>query len=124
MSFNFVDGSGGFPILFAIVPIFIFIVFAIMIIMLLSKAIKYGVDKTKDVESVHAIVLSKRQQVWGERTHTYYFATFELTGGQRVEFSIPDSKIGYLVEGDEGTLTYQGKLFVGFSRQIQTASII
>lgn len=42
---------------------------------------------------------------------------FELANGSRVELAIKDPKIyGVMVEGDCGTLKYQGKKFVSFER--------
>jgi len=42
---------------------------------------------------------------------------FELTNGSRIELAIKDSTaFGVMVEGDFGTLKYQGKKFVSFER--------
>ena len=42
---------------------------------------------------------------------------FELANGSRVELAIKDPRIyGVMVEGDCGTLKYQGKKFVSFER--------
>ena len=42
---------------------------------------------------------------------------FELANGSRVELAIKDpNTYGIMVEGDRGTLKYQGKKFVGFER--------
>lgn len=42
---------------------------------------------------------------------------FELANGSRVELAIKDpTTYGIMVEGDCGTLKYQGKKFVGFER--------
>ena len=35
---------------------------------------------------------------------------------KRMELSIPDRDYGYLVEGDRGSLTFQGTRFLSFSR--------
>lgn len=44
-------------------------------------------------------------------------AVFELTDGNRLEFAIKDPDVfGVMIEGDFGTLWYQGKKFVGFVR--------
>lgn len=114
-------GFGGFDIMFSIVPIFIGIVFIFVFGTLIFRAINYGAQKSKPEQTSGAQVLSKRQHVWGEHSHTNYYATFELDNGERVEYLIPDKQIGFLVEGDVGRLTYQGTLFVGFSRQTNYA---
>lgn len=42
---------------------------------------------------------------------------FELANGSRIELAIKDpNTYGIMVEGDRGTLKYQGKKFVGFER--------
>ena len=42
---------------------------------------------------------------------------FELANGSRVELAIKDAQqYGIMIEGDCGTLTYQGKKFVSFER--------
>ena len=42
---------------------------------------------------------------------------FEMANGSRVELTIKDpNTYGIMVEGDRGTLKYQGKKFVGFER--------
>ena len=44
---------------------------------------------------------------------------FELTNGSRIELAIKDQNMyGIMVEGDHGTLKYQGKKFVSFERGI------
>ena len=47
---------------------------------------------------------------------TRYFATFEVESGDRMELTVPENEYGYLIEGDEGTLTFQGNLFLSFTR--------
>lgn len=113
------SGPGfGFNIMFSIVPIFIAIIFIVVIVTILKQVINRGVQKTKPVQSSGAKVISKRNHVWGEHSRTSYYATFELEDGQRIEYNIPSNKIGYIVEGDIGQLTFQGTLFVDFNRQV------
>jgi len=47
---------------------------------------------------------------------TAYYATFELVPGNRLELSLSGKQYGMLVEGDTGTLTYQGRRYHGFLR--------
>ena len=47
---------------------------------------------------------------------TWYYATFQVESGDRMELSIPDRDYGYLVEGDRGSLAFQGTRFLSFSR--------
>ncbi len=44
---------------------------------------------------------------------------FELANGSRVELAIKDpNTYGIMVEGDSGTLKYQGKKFIEFERNV------
>lgn len=50
-------------------------------------------------------------------SHTTYYATFEVQSGDRMEFQMDGSEYGMLVEGDEGSLTFQGTRYQGFVRR-------
>jgi len=106
-------------IMFRIVPIMVAIIFVLVFAIMISRVVNYGKQKTKAEESKSAKVVSKRQHIWGDRSHTNHYATFELEDGERVEYLVPSNKIGYIVEGDYGILTHQGSLFVQFSRQAE-----
>jgi len=46
-----------------------------------------------------------------------YMVVFELADGSRIELAIKDAATyGILIEGDCGTLKYQGKKFISFER--------
>jgi len=113
--------SPGF--MFSVVPTFISIIFIIVIGTILVRLFNFGKQKTKPKETVGARIISKRQHVWSRNNNssmggsrTTYYATFELESGNRVEYMVPSNQIGILAEGDVGTLTHQGTLFVEFSR--------
>ena len=73
---------------------------------------------------MQATVVSKRMDVTHHHdagTHmnhstTRYYATFQVESGDRMELSIPDCDYGYLVEGDRGSLAFQGTRFLRFDR--------
>ena len=50
-------------------------------------------------------------------TSTNYYVTFQLASGDRMEFHIPDTEYGFLVEGDKGNLSFQGTRYLGFERE-------
>ena len=61
----------------------------------------------------------KRQTEHSRRhasSRTYYYATFQVESGDRMELEVPDMEYGLLVEGDRGRLTFQGTRFQGFRR--------
>ena len=47
---------------------------------------------------------------------TTCYVTFEVRGGERLEFAVPGAEYGQLAEGDRGELTFQGTRYVGFVR--------
>ena len=46
-----------------------------------------------------------------------YYVTFEVDSGDRIEFSMSGSEYGMLIEGDAGTLNFQGTRYLGFERK-------
>lgn len=49
-------------------------------------------------------------------TRTSYEVTFQLSGGERKTFTVERAVYELLLEGDYGTLTYQGPKYIGFER--------
>jgi hypothetical protein len=126
---------GGF--MFQIVPIFIGIIFVIVIGGILFSVFK-GIGQWQKNEqspklSVPAMVKSKRADVSGRSnilhqqdndhhhtssTHTRYFVTFEFESGDRSEFHISGKEYGLLSEDDIGMFTFQGTRYLDFERKI------
>ena len=48
---------------------------------------------------------------------TSYYVTFEVESGDRMELRVPRNEFGLLVEGDMGTLSFQGTRYLGFERK-------
>lgn len=73
--------------------------------------------------SVDATVVAKRSHHshhhHGHGVHhsTSYHVTFEVQSGDRMELRVMASEFGMLVEGDFGTLTFQGTRYLGFDRK-------
>lgn len=122
---SFLFGTLITNMMFTLVPLFIFVIFIIMIITLIKRGIHYSVNKTKPQVPIRAKVVAKRTNVshhnhvgnnMHSSSHTTYYTTFELENGERMELHIPHNQFGFLVEGDEGTLTIQGDMFISFKR--------
>ena len=47
---------------------------------------------------------------------TFYYVTFQVDSGDRMEFCIPCDEFGLLIEGDRGRLTFKGTRYVSFER--------
>lgn len=106
--------------MFDIFPIFFLLMFGLVFGMIVSTLVKNAKQERKNDSSprltVEATVVTKRTHVWGKRSHTVYYATFQVASGDRMELEIPYDRFGYLVEGDRGRLTFQGTRFLSFER--------
>lgn len=110
--------GGGFEVLF-------FVIFALVIGIFLFTLIRGAAQWHKNNESprltVNASVVSRRTEVSGgggdTMASTWYYATFEVESGDRMEFAVSGREYGLLAEGDGGRLTFQGTRFLGFERQ-------
>ena len=49
-------------------------------------------------------------------TSTFYYVTFQVDSGDRMELTVGGADYGQLVEGDRGKLTFQGTRYLGFQR--------
>ena len=114
-----------------ILSIMFFVVFFLAIGMILSSVVKSFAQKRKDDQSprltVDTVVVGKREEVSTHHHHTgsgvyhthrstTYYVTFEVESGDRMELEIPQEEVGYMLEGDRGKLTFQGRRFLVFER--------
>ena len=110
-----------FGIMGAIFPILFLGVFGLVFGMIISTLVKNSKQERKNDASPRlssdATIVTKRTHVWGDHSHTDYYATFQFESGDRLELKIPRDRFGYLVEGDKGKLHFQGTRFLDFQRQ-------
>lgn len=110
-----------FGIISIFFPIMFIAVFGIIIgtiVSTLSKNAKQArTNNASPRLTSQATVVTKRTHVWGDHSHTDYYATFQFESGDRLELEIPRDRFGYLVEGDTGKLHFQGTRFLDFERQ-------
>ena len=106
-------GFGLFQILFLLM-------FGLVFGTIVSTLVRNGKQNHKNNTSPRltseATVVTKRTKVWGDHSHTVYYATFQFESGDRLELEIPHNRFGYLVEGDKGKLHFQGTRFLEFER--------
>lgn len=108
-------------------PVFVILVFVMIIALPVGLAMGkktnnniYGDDEYRaTTEEKNAKIIAKRSAPHPlSPTVIVNMVVFELENGSRVELAIKDSTTyGIMVEGDCGTLKYQGKKFVGFERK-------
>lgn len=118
--------------MFGAFPVFFLIVFIFMIFLMIFTTVKLASEKRyndkQPVLMVDATVVSKRTQtetytrtdVNGFVTHhdnMFYYVTFQVESGDRMELKMRGEEYGFLSEGDRGRLTFQGTRFLGFERE-------
>lgn len=108
--------------------ILFFVMFALVMGVIIYTLVSHVARERKNDRSpritVPASVVAKRTQFSAssrrrEMYHTgrtFYFATFQLESGDRMELSLQGEEYGLLVEGDQGKLTFQGTRFLSFDR--------
>ena len=121
-------GMGAFDsMVFTIAPIFITVVFVLVVGGVILTVVKgigtWNKNNASPRLTVSAEVVTKRTQVSHHHhqdsmlhTSTSYYATFQVESGDRMEFSVSGSEYGMLAEGDQGSLTFQGTRYLGFER--------
>jgi hypothetical protein len=110
-------------LIFKIVPIFIGIIFVIVlgtIITILIKGIStWNKNNQQPRINAKAKVVAKRTSIRGggeTNASNNYFVTFEFESGDRLEFRVTGQEYGQLVEGDIGELQFQGTRYLGYTR--------
>lgn len=122
----------GSDIMFTIIPIIVVVgfvfVFGMIIVRSVQGAKQWNRNNNSPVLTVDAKVAAKRADVSTYHhnagtdnidhmsSSTTYYVTFEVASGDRMEFKVPDSEYGMLVENDFGKLTFQGTRYLGFQR--------
>lgn len=107
-------------IIFGIFPFIFLVMFCFVFGTIMSTVVKNAKQNQQNNNSPRitseAEVVTKRTKVWGDHSHTNYYATFQFESGDRLELEVPHNQFGYLVEGDRGKLTFQGTRFLDFQR--------
>jgi len=132
MGFGYGAFDAGFQIMSIIVPMMFILVIGVFIVNIIKGIGTWNKNNDSPKLTVDATVVSKRMDVshghhasGGDATGTHgfhtsstswYYLTFQVASGDRMEFLVPDTAYGLLVEGDQGGLTFQGTRFLGFQR--------
>ena len=120
----------GFGMGFGIFEILFFIVFGLVLCVFVAAGIsalrQWHSNQRAPRLSVPARVVAKRTRV-GHRggsmhdghahSYTAYYVTFEVESGDRMELQVDGPQSGLMVEGDQGTLSFQGTRFLDFQRR-------
>ena len=122
-------GFSAFNIMFTIMFVLVIGVFIVTIVKGIST---WNENNHSPRLTVTAEVVSKRTDVThhshanaGDMTgahgyhtssSTWYYVTFQVESGDRMEFSVSGSEYGMLADGDKGNLSFQGSRYLSFER--------
>lgn len=119
----------GFGMGFDLFGVMFTLVFVLVIGMFVVTAVKGISQWNKNNHSprltVPATIVAKRTNVSRHHhnngtgihhtTHsTTYYVTFQVESGDRMELPVAGQDYGMLIEGDRGSLTFQGTRYLGF----------
>lgn len=117
----FSGGSGGNLFLIIFMCVFVLVI-GTFIILIIKSLMTWSSNNASPIQSRNCKVVAKRMHVSGgsgdSSASTSYYATFEFEDRSRLELRVGREQFGYIVEGDQGTLTYQGTRFKEFSRPL------
>ena len=118
-------GFGLFQVMFFLV---FFLVIGTFIVTFVKGIGTWNKNNNSPRLTVNALVVAKRTDVSHHHhnhgtgagmhtsTSTYYYVTFEVESGDRMELQMNGSEYGMLAEGDRGHLHFQGTRYLGFDR--------
>ena len=117
--------GGGFEIMFMLM----FLLVAGVIVFTIVRGIgEWNKNNHSPRLTVAATVVTKRTEVTHHHSDTngmghshsttWYYATFQVESGDRMEFAVGGGEYGLLAEGDRGQLSFQGTRYLGFEREV------
>ncbi|WP_279068066.1 MULTISPECIES: DUF2500 domain-containing protein [Catenibacterium] len=109
-----------FDLMFTIVPV---LVIGMFIYVIVSGIGSWHKNNNSPRLSVPVKIVTKRADTMYTHhedmmssSHTTYYVTFEVESGDRIEPVVPSSEYGFMVEGDQRKLTFQGTRYISFDR--------
>lgn len=110
----------GFDLLTALFPFMFIGIFAFVLFIIITALIKGAkqnkINRNSPTLDVAAKAVAKRMAVKGDHSHTYYYVTFEVQSGDRIELPVQGTDYGMIVEGDNGMLRFRGNEFISYTR--------
>ncbi|MFE4709344.1 DUF2500 domain-containing protein [Paenibacillus sp. NPDC056722] len=121
------DPSWMFDFAGTVIPIFLVVMVGIVAISAGRGLLQWSRNNSSPMLTTSAHIVSKRSEIRHQQLQdeggssrtstTYYYLTYELEDGTRMEFKVNGTEYGMSVEGDQGQLSYQGTRYHGFQRQ-------
>lgn len=120
-AFDIGFGAVGIILVMGILSSLVFMGIFIAVIVMIVKDFKK--NNNSPCLTVGAKIVSKRTELSQHRQtdstgtlHTWYYVTFQVESGDRMEFCVGTYEYGLLIEGDTGKLTFQGTRYISFDR--------
>jgi hypothetical protein len=125
---------GRFEFMFTVITVIFFLVIAFIIGVIIynftQKAKQNNSNNHSLLLTVEATVTAKRTDVSNYNhssetdnsidhysSSTWYYVTFQVESGERMELEVTGIEFGLLAEGDQGKLTFQGTRYLGYIRK-------
>ncbi len=114
--------NNSFDMIFMIV---FFIIAGTFLFMIIKGISQWHRNNQSPRLTVKAKVVSKRMDVSSHlhgdnmiaHSTTFYYVTFEVKSGDRLELALKGNDYGMLAENDVGELTFQGTRYISFVRE-------
>lgn len=126
MGFGYNEFDMGFQLFDVMFYLIFFLILGMFIFMIVKGLSTWNKNNQSPRLTVDATVVAKRTDVTHHHhgddmaTHaTWYYATFQVESGDRMEFSVDGMEYGMLAEGDTGKLSFQGTRYLSFERERQ-----
>lgn len=109
----------------SVLPVFFVVVLGIVLLSAGKGILQWNRNNQQPMLTVDSRLVSKRSEmkhtyhqedVASSRSRTFYYMTFEVESGDRLEFAVSGSEFGVCAEGDEGRLSFQGTRYLKFER--------
>jgi hypothetical protein len=115
------QGFDMFTIIEKLFPLFFILVIGFILFIIFQGIKQWNYNNKQPKLNVDALVVSKRTEVSGgsndSSASTWYYITFQVESGDRMELAVRGSDYGMLAEGDAGELVFQGTRFHSFTRK-------
>ena len=117
----------GFDLFSIMFPLMFFLVFGMIVVTAARGIGQWNKNNHSPRLTVPAMVVAKRTNVTRHHhggagghhhhhTSTSYYVTFQVESGDRMELHVSGQEFGMLIEGDNGSLSFQGTRYLGFER--------
>lgn len=118
MDFGFSHFDRTFNIMGILVTVMFVLVLGFFLVLFIKGIGQWNKNNHSPRLTVPASVVGKRLKVshHNDSGSTRYYVTFQVDSGDRMEFAVTGPEYGMLIEGDKGSLSFQGTRYLSFER--------